>query len=396
MRTVALGEVVSVVGGGTPRKSEPSYYGGGIPWVTPKDMKRFEIGESQVTLSELGVSNSPAKRVPAGSTLVVVRSGVLKHTLPVAIARSEVTLNQDMKALVPRKGVDPRFLARFLKAKQSTVLRWVRATTADNFPISKVLELPMHLPSEDEQRRIVAILDHSDSLGAKRRQVLAHLDLLPFALLEQALGPLASRSVTPRPAVSQPPEFTWVKLTDVARLATGHTPDRKRPEYWSGDISWLSLPEIRALDGQVVERTALQVAQAGIDASSAVVLPAGTVCFSRTASLGFVALMGAPMATSQDFHNWVPGPRLHPEYLMAALRSSRNHLIAGSDGSTHRTIYQRAAQNFHILLPSREAQNEIAVFSKCLREQRTRAQQSVAAHDELFASLQARAFRGEL
>ncbi|MEX1909445.1 restriction endonuclease subunit S [Janibacter sp. Y6] len=259
-----------------------------------------------------------------------------------------------------------------------------------------VYRLTIPLPPLEEQRRIAAILDHADALRAKRRQILAHLDSLPFAILRSALGQLAGRSVTPRPAAGQPAGFTWVKLTDVARLATGHTPDRKRPEYWSGDISWLSLPEIRALDGQVVERTAFQVAQAGIDASSAVVLPAGTVCFSRTASLGFVTLMGAPMATSQDFHNWVPGPRLHPEYLMAALRSSRNHLIAGSDGSTHRTIYQRAAQKFHILLPSRETQNEIAVFSKCLREQRTQAQQSVAAHDELFASLQARAFRGEL
>ena len=202
MKTVALGDVVSVLGGGTPRKSEASYYGGGIPWVTPKDMKRFEIRESQVTLSEAGVANSPAKRVPVGSTLVVVRSGVLKHTLPVAITDSEVTLNQDMKALVPKAGVDSRFLARFLKAMEPTVLGWVRATTADNVPISKVLELPLRLPPEGEQRRIAAILDHADAARAKRRQDLAHLDALPqgeppaprLSLHQPGEGPSAERT----------------------------------------------------------------------------------------------------------------------------------------------------------------------------------------------------------
>lgn len=138
MSRVVLREIVTVRGGGTPRKSSAHFYGGDIPWVTPKDMKRPLIGESEVTLTEVGLRNSPAKLVPEGSVLVVVRSGVLKHTLPVALTTRPVTVNQDMKALTPSSTVHAPYLARLLRALQPTVLSWVRATTADNFPIDSL------------------------------------------------------------------------------------------------------------------------------------------------------------------------------------------------------------------------------------------------------------------
>jgi type I restriction enzyme, S subunit len=160
-------------------------------------------------------------------------------------------------------------------------------------------------------------------------------------------------------AGGHPAGWTWVPLTDVAELATGHTPDRTRPDYWNGGIPWISLTEIRKLDGRCASATDLQVSSAGIRNSSAVVLPPGTVCFSRTASVGFVTIMGVPMATSQDFVNWICGDQLDPRYLMHALRCSRTELRALSTGSTHKTIYLRVAEMFRILMPPLEDQLRI-------------------------------------
>ncbi|MEV8357855.1 restriction endonuclease subunit S [Microbacterium sp. NPDC076895] len=171
MRWVPIGDIVTVTGGGTPRMSEPSFFDGDIPWVTPKDMKQHTIDRSAIRLSPTGVANSPAKIVDAGSTLVVVRSGVLKHTLPVAIAARPVALNQDMKALSPkREFVTPEYLVRLVKAQESRVLRSVRATTADNFPIDTLLGIEIPLPPLPEQRRIAAILDEADALRMARRR----------------------------------------------------------------------------------------------------------------------------------------------------------------------------------------------------------------------------------
>ena len=92
-------------------------------------------------------------------------------------------------------------------------------------------------------------------------------------------------------------------LVDLARLESGHTPSRYHPEWWGGDIPWISLADIRDLDGRVAYETREHTNQAGIAHSSARVLPEGTVVLSRTASVGFVTIMGRPMATSQDFVN---------------------------------------------------------------------------------------------
>jgi type I restriction enzyme S subunit len=89
----------------------------------------------------------------------------------------------------------------------------------------------------------------------------------------------------------------------------------------------------------------------GIANSSAVLLPKGTVCFSRTASVGFSTIMGIEMSTSQDFVNWVCGPELLPEYLMNALIFSRARLRGLSTGSTHKTIYFSTVEQFRVLLP---------------------------------------------
>ena len=73
-RSAPLGELVVIVGGGTPTRSTSEFYGGPIPWVTPKYMKSWEIHGAQVNITQRGLDNSAARLVPANSVLVVVRS----------------------------------------------------------------------------------------------------------------------------------------------------------------------------------------------------------------------------------------------------------------------------------------------------------------------------------
>ncbi|MGR2928055.1 restriction endonuclease subunit S [Acidithiobacillus ferriphilus] len=163
----------------------------------------------------------------------------------------------------------------------------------------------------------------------------------------------------PKSVEAAPSGWVWHKLTDLARLESGHTPSRSRPDWWDGDISWVSLTEIRALDGLWVESTQIRTNEAGIANSSARLLPRGTVCFSRTASVGFVTILARPMATSQDFANWVCGQDLNPEYLMYALIRSRTELRVIATGATHKTIYMPALESFRLCAPPRSEQKRI-------------------------------------
>lgn len=150
-------------------------------------------------------------------------------------------------------------------------------------------------------------------------------------------------------------------LTDLARLETGHTPSRRCPEYWDGDLPWIGIRDATANHGRTLLDTEQHVTQAGIDNSSARLLPANTVCLSRTASVGYVVVMGRPMATSQDFVNWVcNSTKLDYRYLKYALLAERGSYSRFSHGTTHQTIYFPEVKAFRILAPAREAQSAIA------------------------------------
>lgn len=141
-----LGEVSSSKGGGTPSKSKPEYWNGNIAWVSSKDMKSMYISDTQLHITDLGMQNSPAKLLPIGTILIVNRSGILKHTLPIAITTKAVTINQDIKALlVNDKIANALFVLYTLKMSSSYLLSKTKAVTVDsiNFAEFKALKIPL-------------------------------------------------------------------------------------------------------------------------------------------------------------------------------------------------------------------------------------------------------------
>ena len=84
------------------------------------------------------------------------------------------------------------------------------------------------------------------------------------------------------PDTGVPPGFRWINLTDVALLESGHTPSRKHPEYWDGDVPWIGVRDATGNQGRTLMDTQQHVTQLGIENSSARVLPKATVCLSRT------------------------------------------------------------------------------------------------------------------
>jgi type I restriction enzyme S subunit len=118
-----LGEIGKWKGGGTPSKANKNYWCGQIPWVSPKDMKVEYISKTQDSISMEAILGSSTNLVEKGSLLIVVRSGILQHTLPVAIANCDLTINQDMKALTLSSGFCALYVYHYLLANNHNVLR---------------------------------------------------------------------------------------------------------------------------------------------------------------------------------------------------------------------------------------------------------------------------------
>ncbi|WP_404959600.1 restriction endonuclease subunit S [Streptomyces sp. 147326] len=152
----------------------------------------------------------------------------------------------------------------------------------------------------------------------------------------------------------------------VARLGSGHTPSRSVPEYWENcTVPWITLADVwqlRTGNVSVISETKEKVSSLGLAHSAAVEHPAGTVILSRTASVGFSAIMGTSMATSQDFATWICGPRLDPRFLLHALRGMSPDLKRVATGSTHKTIYMPDIEQLRVPLPPLDEQRRIADF----------------------------------
>ena len=163
------------------------------------------------------------------------------------------------------------------------------------------------------------------------------------------------------PKKEAPNGWKWTLLTDISRLESGHTPSRKHPEYWDGDTPWIGIKDATSNHGTTIYDTFQHTNALGIANSSARVLPINTVCLSRTASVGYVIVMGKEMATSQDFVNWVCDPNfLHFQFLKYVLLAENRSFLMFAHGTTHQTIYFPEVKAFHICLPPLSEQRAIA------------------------------------
>jgi type I restriction enzyme S subunit len=193
-----LGALGNFSGGGTPSKSNPSFWEGAIPWVSPKDMKRPYIEDAQDHISDVALAQSATKKVPIGSLLFVVRGMILAHSLPVALALREVAINQDIKALTLAEPKMGEYLLRVYQASRKRLLKKVERSAHGTCRLeSRELEqLLIPLPPLAEQKRIVAKVDQlmalCDELEArqtKKRGIGTRLTQSALDALTSAEGP---------------------------------------------------------------------------------------------------------------------------------------------------------------------------------------------------------------
>ena len=178
----------AIYGGGTPSKAHPEYFKGSIPWVSPKDMKSAVIFDSIDYITEEAVRDSTTKMVPIGAVLMVIRSGILKHTLPVAIAAVELTLNQDMKAFVVGDNITSEFLMYYFKAIEADVLSGVRGVTADNIDFKTFQQRQVIVPPLSLQNQFTAFVAQVDKSKAVVQEALNKAQLLFDSLMQKYFG----------------------------------------------------------------------------------------------------------------------------------------------------------------------------------------------------------------
>jgi type I restriction enzyme, S subunit len=171
-----LEKLATFKSGGTPSKERADFWAGGVPWVTARDLKSHVLNRTWLTITPTAVM-AGASMAPAGAAFVLVRGMTLLKDVPIGVASREMSFNQDVRAIIPRKGVNSEYLGRFLAFAAPQLRRFVTIAGhgTGRLEMDSLRALPVALPPAADQARIAAVL------GAAERQVL---------LLEQKLAAL--------------------------------------------------------------------------------------------------------------------------------------------------------------------------------------------------------------
>lgn len=385
MKTVSLGDIVDFYSGGTPSKSNPALWQGEVPWFSAKDMKRPRLTDSADHVAEEVFTTTSLRRLPAGTIAVVARGMILAHTVPISILDVESTINQDLKALIPKREVDSAFLAAMLRAQHDRILSQVSTAAHGTKKLdSRVLEnIPIPFPSLSEQRRIAGILEHAAALRVKRRHVLALFDSLTKSIFNDMFGTAAWDST----------------LADIADVQIGPFGSLlHREDYVANGVPVINPMHIR--NGQLQPDGEFSVSEDKAASLSLYQLRQGDVVLGRRGEMGRAGIAGPQhVGMLCGTGSLILRPRgVDSRFLHSVVTSSRmkNYLERSSLGATlqnlNATIVKaspapRAPADAQASFAERLMAAEATVVPRC---------RAADMSDQLFASLQSRAFRGEL
>ncbi|MDR2323642.1 MAG: restriction endonuclease subunit S, partial [Microbacterium sp.] len=177
-----LKRLVDIRGGMTPSKENLAFWGGDIPWVSPKDVKTDVLSNSIDHLTHAALDQTSISLVPSGAVVIVVRGMILARTIPVATLGVNAALNQDMKALIPRAGMlGSEYLRDWFRAYEAEVLQLVETAGhgTKKLDTDVLMKLRVPVPSIAEQRRISArIAQDGATTGAAVKRVRDEIKLL--------------------------------------------------------------------------------------------------------------------------------------------------------------------------------------------------------------------------
>lgn len=382
---VPVKEACEVVSGGTPKTGVTDYWDGDIPWATPKDLSglaQATIFDTPRKLTAAGLASSSAVLLPAKSVLLSSRAPI-GH---VAINAVPMATNQGFKNLIPRLGVaHSGYLYHWLRVNRSFLESLGTGATFKEISKRVVEAVEIPLPPIAEQERIAAVLDQVDTLRAKRREAIALLSDLTQSTFSHMF---------------QCEDYPKEPLSEVVRKGTIVTYGIVQAgDEFDGGVPYIRTGDLK--DGEIII-DGLRHTDPSIAAKFARSrVEAGDIVMSIRATVGTTALVPTELDganLTQGTARIAPGNKVTPEYLLAYLRSRRaqSWIQRQVKGATFREITLGKLRELEVPLPPFVRQLEFSQLVQAVEAQLAVHRTHLATLDELFTSLQHRAFSGTL
>lgn len=374
--------------GGTPSTAHPEYWNGSIPWVSAKDFKAFRFEDSEDHVTELALAESTTCYVNRPAVLMVSRSGILQHTLPVMVTHKPMTINQDIKAFFPDDRVSVDYLGAFFDVFGSRLLPLVckSGATVQSLNTEQLMDLSIPLPPLPEQRKIVAELDAAyaakRAADEKATKLLASIDDMvlnelgianlpkPDSLLSARMFIVSAKEVLNGrldPIAYQPMRRQFYKNVregtyEAVRLGEVVDVDRCQTDSLDG-LTYVGLENINGSDGTYSPTGEKE------SISTAVLFRKGEILFPKLRPyLNKVWLADFDGAASTEFFPLIPNG-VTPEYLIAYLRLTQVAKVMTllMTGNTLPRVQLEDVMSLPVPIPPRSVQDRIASTASSIR-----------------------------
>ncbi|WP_112979029.1 restriction endonuclease subunit S [Escherichia coli] len=397
---IRLGDLTKWSSGGTPNKSEDSYWNGTIPWISASSMEGHLYSDSKLKITEDGLING-SRLAPANSILLLVRGSILHQKIQVGLATKAVAFNQDVKCLIVNNDmIDPWYLLLWFKAKEQDLLKIVESTGigAGKLDTKLLMDYPVEIPPKEIKEYIrflgKAIFDKitlNENINynlEKMSQTLFKswfvdfdpvidnaLDAgnpIPEALQSRAelrqkvrncadFKPLPAEIRSLFPSEFEETELGWVpkgwhykNAEEIATISIGKTPPRTQKECFcdkkDSNYAWVSIKDLGNCSVFIKDSSEYLTSDA-VNSYNVKIVPKDAVLLSFKLTIGRIAIAEDILTTNEaiaHFYNMKHG--INKEYLYSYLKIFDYNSL-GSTSSIATAINSKIIRKIPVLVP---------------------------------------------
>lgn len=380
MEWVRLGDIADINSGGTPRRSNLSYWkNGNIPWIKISDLKDKYVNKSEEFITDDGLNNSSAKMFVEGTILYTIFATIGEA----AILKIPATTNQAIAGInVTNDSYNVEYIYYYLLSIKEKIKKESRGVAQNNINLTILKNLKIHSIDKVKQNEVVNALNNLERLISLRKEQIQAYDVLIESLFFEMFKKYNTKSVN---------------LGDLFELKSGSTPSRKNNEYWNkNDVPWIKSNQV---NNNFIFNTEEYISQEGYKNSSLEIYPEDTVLiamYGQGKTRGQVGILKFESTTNQAVAALIPNKISNMTFIFYLLKTKYEELRGLSQGGNQKNLSLKILKNFKIFNPPIELQNKFADYVIKIEEEKKKLNSSLKELEDLFDALMQDAFSGKL
>lgn len=346
-----LSEIMEVIGGGTPKTSNPNYWNGDIPWLSVKDFgndKKY-VYETEKYITKLGLMSSSTKLLDKGDIIISARGTVGE----IAIIPYPMAFNQSCYGLRAKKEIiDESFLYYLLKHNIRILKKNTHGSVFDTITKDTFNEIEVDVPALECQKKIAFLLSDYD-------EKIELNDKINNNLLEQVLTLYRNKFVD-----TANNERVICRADKYFDISIGKTPPRKEPQWFSTnpqDVTWVSISDMGTC-GLYISSSSEQLTKQAVERHNVKVVPDNTVLLSFKLTVGRIAITNGEMTTNEAIAHFKTDKKEINEYLYCYLKCF-NYQTMGSTSSIATAVNSKIIKGMPFVVPTNYELEEFHGFA---------------------------------